>query len=133
MILLKWKLFQYQSWSERKAIDDWRKDLPVGLPRADLDNFLKMVAKKDKWEWPDFRWLTGKKYQGLGELRWTSGNVPHRIIGYFRADHEYVMLLGCTHNKKKYSPPDALETAVRRQEQIHYKEATSCEYTLLTD
>ena len=133
MISLKWKLFQYQSGSGRKAIDDWRKDIPVGLPRADLDNFLKIVAKKDKWEYPDLDSLQSKKYQGLSELRWRSGNVPYRIIGYSQADHEYVMLIGCTHNNKKYTPPDALGTAVKRRDKINSGEATICEYTLLTD
>jgi hypothetical protein len=132
--MFKWRLFQYESGLGRKAIDDWRNSLPKGLPRVDLDNFLKVVAKKDKWEYPDIDSLKGKAYRGLYELRWKSGNVPHRILGYFKADHEFAMLVGCTHkNKKKYIPPDALNTAIERKEKIANKEAILREYQLITD
>ena len=69
-MVLKWKLLQYQSGNERKAIDDWRRKLTVGLPRADMDTFLRTMAKKDKWEYPDIGSVKGKKYreQGLLEL-----------------------------------------------------------------
>ena len=133
MILFRWRLLQYVSSSGRKAIEDWRKWLPVGLPRADLDSFLKLVAKQDKWEYPIIGGLTGKKYQGLSELRWRSGNVPHRLIGYTSEEHVFVMLIGCTHNKKKYDPSDALDTAVKRKKKIKNGEAGTCEYKLITD
>lgn len=125
-----WKLYQYQSASERKAIVDFRKDLTVG-PRADLDSFLNTIVKKKEWDYPDIGPLRGKKYSGLTELRWSSGNVPHRIFGYKKADHEYVMLIGCTHNKRKYRPPDAMDTAVERAKKILSGEAKICEYTLI--
>jgi len=133
MIKLKWRLLQYRSGNGRKAIEDWRKTLPVGLPQVDLDTFLIIVAKKDKWEFPDIGGLSGKKYQGLSKLRWKSGKVPHRIIGYTQEEHVFVMLVGCTHNKKKYDPPDALITAVRRKKKIENREADTCEYKLITD
>jgi hypothetical protein len=133
MIPFRWLLLQYQSGNGRKAIEDWRKGLPVGLPRADLDTFLRQIAKKDKWEYPDIDGLKGKKYRGLSELRWKSGNVPHRIIGYTQADHLFVMLIGCTHNKKKYDPTDALDTAAKRKKKIEDGEAGTCEYKLITD
>ena len=131
--MFRWKLFQYQSSRGRLAIDDWRNNLPIGLPRADLDSFLKTMAKKEMWEYPDIRTLSGKKYRGLIELRWRSGNVPHRIIGYSPGSHQFVMLIGCTHNKKKYYPPDCLDTAVRRKKKIESMEASICEFKLITD
>lgn len=127
-----WKLYQYQSAGGRKAIEDWRKDLTVG-PRVDMDSFLNTMAKKDEWEYPDIGPLKGKKYKGLTELRWRSGNVPHRILGYKKADHEYIMLIGCTHNKKKYRPPEALDTALGRAKKLSTGEATICEYKLITN
>ena len=99
---------------------------------VDLDTFLKTMAKKEKWEPPDVKSLTGKKYQGLTELRWNSGRVPYRIIGYVLADHVYVMLIGCTHNNRQYHPPSALNTAVERQSKILNGEARICEYKIIT-
>lgn len=131
----KWRLLQYVSPApgHRKAIEDWRKSLPIGSPRADLDAFLKVMAKKAEWNYPDIDSLKGKKYKGLSELRWRSGRVPHRIIGYTSADHVYVMLIGCTHNGRKYDPTSALKSAVDRKISINNQEATTCEYPLLTD
>jgi len=132
--MYKWKFHQFVSPAGRKAIVDWRSgDLSPGNERADLDNFLKSMAKLDKWEYPDIGPLKGKPNKGLTELRWRSGKVPHRLIGYQIGEHEYVFLIGCTHNAKKYNPPSALETARKRRDSLKNKEATICEYQLTTD
>ena len=138
-MLFKWKFLQYESSAGRKSIDDWRKDIPVGLPRADLDNFLKILAKSAEWSSPDISPLHGKPYQGLTELRWKSGRVPYRLIGYANRRPElpelgeYVLLIGCTHNAKKYDPPSALESARRYREDILRGKAKVCDYKLITD
>jgi hypothetical protein len=128
---MKWRLLQYLSSGGRGAIDDWRKSLPVNPQQADLDTFLKMMVKLDKWEYPHIKPLTGP-HAGLTELRWKSGGLQHRIVGYRTGEHEYLMLVGCTHRGKQYNPSDALNTARRRKQQIEQKEALSNEYKLLT-
>ena len=128
-----WRFLQYVSPQGRAAIDDWRKALAVGPPRADLDVFLKTMAKLREWAPPDIDTLKGSRYQGLLELRWKSVRKPHRILGYQSADREYTMLVGCTHDGKKYDPPDAFETAVRRRKQIESGEAQAREYQLVID
>ena len=118
----------------RKAMDDWRKrDLAIGRPRADLDTFLKNLVKLREWEYPVIDNLKGERYRGLSELRWKSGRTPHRIFGYHQGELENLMLVGCTHNERKYDPPDALETALRRRRDIEQGRATYCEYQLITD
>ena len=132
--MVLWLLYQYVSPMDRKAIDDWRKrDLVIGGPRADLDTFLKNLVKKREWVYPLIDSLKGERYRGLSELRWKSGRTPHRIFGYQLGEFEYLMLVGCTHNKRKYNPPDAMETAVRRRKEIEQRRATFCEYQLVTD
>jgi len=132
-MMVKWKLLQYVSPMGRAAIADWRKRLPVGAPKADLDQFLKLMVKLGVWEYPDIDTLKGERYAGLTELRWKSDRKPHRIFGYKSNDYEYTMLIGCTHDKKKYDPPDAMETAWRRKREIESGEASTREYQLLTD
>jgi putative component of toxin-antitoxin plasmid stabilization module len=128
----RWRLNQYVSPLGREAITDWRKKLHQGSSQPDFDAFLKTVAKKENWDYPDIGPMKGV-CQGLTELRWKSGRVPHRIIGYQTGDFEYLMLIGCTHNGKKYDPPNALETAARRRGEIQNKEASVSEFKLITD
>lgn len=129
----KWTFYQYVSPGGRKAIDDWRKSFAAGSRKADMDVFLRELAKKQEWEWPDIDSLKGKPYKGLSELRWKSGGVPQRIIGLGIGDHQYLFLIGCTHNKKKYTPPEALDTAADRRDKIARKEATFDAYPLIVD
>jgi hypothetical protein len=89
------------------------------------------MAKKATWRPPDIGYLKGHAYKGLTELRWKSGHVPHRIIGFRAAERDFVMLVGCTHNSQKYDPPAALDTAVARRKNIDRGEAMTCEYPLL--
>jgi len=106
--------------------------MPQGQRRADMDTFLKAMAKKAVWEYPDIDSLKGKKFKGLTELRWKSDGIPHRILGYRIADRQYLCLIGCTHNAKKYTPPDAMNSAKTRRDQIQSGEASYREYQLVT-
>ena len=116
----------------RLAITDWRKCLPIGGPRADLDTFLRNMARKEKWESPDIESLKGEPYKGLTELRWRSGRLPHRIFGYELEEHHYLMLVGCTH-KDTYDPPGAWDSLLVRRKQIQNQEATYIEYSLIAN
>lgn len=126
-----WSLFQYVSSSGRKAIEDWRNSLTISR-MADFDIFIRNMMKKPKWEYPDIGGLSGKHLKGFRELRWRSDNIPHRIGGYFSADDEFVMLIGWTHNAKKYDPPSALDTLQLRKKKLTTGEARFCEYSILT-
>ena len=98
-----------------------------------MDAFLAFMVKLETWEYPDIDSLKGDRYKGLTELRWKSGKMPHRILGYQTGAFEYLMLIGCTHNEKKYDPPEAMETARRRREEIQKGEASTSEYKLISD
>jgi hypothetical protein len=131
-IPVAWKLLQYVSPVGRKVIEDWRGSLPM-VRMADFDSFLRNMVKKSDWVYPDIGSLSGKHLKGLYELRWKSENgVPHRLGGYFSADDEFVMLIGWTHNNRKYDPPSALESVLKRKKKLSTGEATLCEYTILT-
>jgi hypothetical protein len=101
-----------------------------------MDVFLRNLVKKSKWTSPDIGGLSGKHLKGLSELRWKGGDgVPHRIGRYFSADDEFIMLVGFTHNKKKYDPPSTLDSGgvlLTRKRNLQTGEATLCEYSILT-
>jgi hypothetical protein len=131
-IRVKWTLFQYVSPLGRPAIDDWREGLTVPR-RTDFDVFLRGIVKKSRWVHPDLVSLSGRHLKGFQELRWKGvGGVPHRVGGYFSADDEFVMLIGWTHNQKKYDPPSALESLIKRKKRLTTGEATLREYQILT-
>jgi hypothetical protein len=130
---VKWKLYEYVSPvpAQRRVITEWRKDLLIPR-RADMDVFLRGIVKKSDWTNPDIDWLKGKQ-AGFIELRWRGGDkVPHRIGGYFPTDKEFVMLVGWTHNARKYDPPEALDTLVKRKRKVETGEATIREYEVIT-
>ena len=130
----RWRLLQYVSpQGRRESIADWRKKLPIGRPRSDLDTFLAFMVKLKEWEYPYIDSLKSGPYKGLTELRWKSGRVPYRIFGYQTGASAYVMLIGCTHNEKRYDPPDAMDTAKRRRNEILKGEASTSEYKLIAD
>ena len=133
----KWALRQYESNSGRQAIADFRKQMAQGRFKAALDTFLRTLAKQERWEPPHIKALTGE-YSGLSELRWTAGQKEHRIIGYRIDDtkdgqHQYVMLISCTHKQRNYIPPNALHTAKKRKAEIEKGVARINEYSLIAD
>lgn len=137
VVPFKWALWQYESQNGRKAIADWRRNMPHGPSRARLDVFLTMLSKLAVWTPPHIKALTGAN-TGLTELRWTAAKTEHRIIGYRIADaddgkHQYVMLIGCTHKQKNYIPPNALETGRARRAEIQRGVATTIEYQLIAN
>lgn len=97
-----------------------------------MDAFLKQLAKQDSWAPSDIKPLKGKHLKGLYELRWKSGGVQHRLIGYTSAGHEFLLLIGCTHKGKVYDPPSALQTATERKKLVQTGAATTSEYHLLS-
>jgi hypothetical protein len=96
-----------------------------------MDTFLNTVAKKNLWQRPDYRTLSGKQ-KGIGELRWKSDGIPHRVIGYAIGDHHFLVLICCTHDGSKYDPSDCLESAAKRKKKIERGEARYVEYKLIT-
>ena len=76
--------------------------------------------------------LSGKPWKGVHELRWKSEGVPHRILGHFTdKPYEFVMLGGCTHNAKKYDPPEILDTILKRKKKVADGEASLNEFKIL--
>jgi hypothetical protein len=122
---------EYVSPTGRAAITDWRKELSTAARKADLDTFLKMQVTVREWTSPVIKALQGKAWKGLYELRWKSDGVPHRIGGYFADSSTFVMLIGFTHNQKKYDPSATFDTILVRRKQIEKKEASLNEFKIL--
>jgi hypothetical protein len=126
-----WRLKQYVSPIGNPSISDWRNGFPTARRKADFDIFLKLQVTLKNWVYPQFQALSGKHLKGLYELRWKSDGIPHRIGGYLGAPNEFVMLIGFTHNAKKYDPPTALEIILKRKKQVANGEAHLNEFQVV--
>ena len=127
-----WHLMEYVSPAGNPAITDWRNDLPTAARKADCDAFLKLHVTVKDWVFPQFRALSGKDLRGFYELRWKSDGIPHRIGGYLSGrPNEFVMLIGFTHNQKKYDPPSTFETMIKRKKLILGGEASLNEFEVV--
>ena len=120
-----WRFSQYQAWTRRRAIDDWRKSLSPAR-RAIFDTFLDRIAKMQNWP-------TGicdpiKNHVGCWELRWAAEKVEHRILGYYGGEKEFRMMVGCTHKGKIYDPPGAFEILDERKAKVEKGEGGLSEY-----
>lgn len=122
----------------RNKIRDWYDGLSPTV-RADTDEFVKDMLRKQKWGSPDFEPMR-RKLRGFWELRWKSDKKHHRLIGYFVEPEpepgkdlvqvrDFGIVIACTH-KENYDPPDCLKTASDRKKKIESGQARFVDYDI---
>jgi len=128
-----WQFLDYVSSTGRNQIVEWYERLSR-QEQATFDQLIRNLARLKQWEGREFKKLTGKtnrKHRGLSELRFKAGNKQHRVIGYHGpAAGQYSLLIGCNHKGRIYDPPEALDSAARRRNEIQRGEAKSVEHRL---
>lgn len=117
----------YVSPAGTNQIKKWSKRLSI-QQREDFETLLSFLSKQQAWEWPHFRMLSGKKYKGIGEIRFKS-RVQLRVAG-IKSKHpgRYILLIGFSHKQNVYDPPNAPDTAVDRKGDLERGEASTCEH-----
>ncbi len=106
---------------------DWYNELPERT-RVKFDRRLVYLRQIALWQMPHYKLLSGKPLKGLGEIRWKSDNLQHRVVGFQRENREFVMLIGCTHRQNVYDPPSALKTAAARMKDVKNGEVEVRDY-----
>lgn len=125
-----WKFKDYCSPAGNNKIREWYEGLGVDA-QADCDTTLNDLAGTKNWEVPqinEFGRLQGKKWKPLGEVRWKTANVQHRIFGYFGADGVFILLIGATHKQRVYQPRNALDDAAKRYRQVERGEVETSDH-----
>jgi hypothetical protein len=117
----------YVSPAGNNKVAEWYRNLSVQA-KSDADEFLSNMRKTRDWQMPVYRPRLHAG-DGLGELRWTSENKQHRLLGFFSAGSWYAVV-GCIHKQQIYSPADALEMAKKYKKQIERGEVKTVEYDL---
>ena len=116
MVSRLWWFADLLSESGRNPIQDWYEALPPEA-RAEFDTTLQYLANMKEWRRPEFDWLHGKRFSGIGEIRFKAGRIQYRPLGCVGTERsQFVSLLGCFKKGKNYTPRDSLNTAARRRD-----------------
>lgn len=78
---------------------------------------LKDSAKtQDHLQWSAWRkYLKGTaKEQKIWEIGFKAEGRQYRLLGVFRPGKRAILLVGCYHKNAVYTPPDAIDTAIKR-------------------
>ena len=71
------------------------------------------VLERRYWTRPQFDQLRGKKYSGMGEVRFDGEDKTYRLFGYFGPGRlQFTFLLGC---EKKRSLKHEMDEAAKRK------------------
>lgn len=129
--MVHWTFFDYVSSMGVNQIAKWRgKKLSVN-EQAGMDALLTLMSKQRVWNGPEYDCLSGKNYAGLGEIRWRGDQrKPLRLIGFQSAADQFTLLVGCSHKGTVYTPPEALDTAVTRRNDLQSGIGRTCEHEI---
>lgn len=113
----------------QNAIEKWYSKELSDDAQFMFDNLLKNTAKiESQLQWGGFKYLQGEpKKHGIWQLDFFADGRQYRILGVFERGHRAVLLLGCYHKGKVYTPQNALETACRRAKKLKDKKASTVE------
>lgn len=104
-----------------------------------FNSLLKGLKKThNHLNWVGFRgFLEGHKYRE--ERIWEIGfgvygsNVQYRILGKFDGRKQVILLCGCYHKGRRYTPTGALDTAWKRAKQLSQEKGRTCVREIATD
>jgi hypothetical protein len=124
-----WRFVKLSSEHGRDLIEDWISGLPVG-DRKGVRTELRVLLRNLRllpgklWGRPQFSWLNGSKYHGIGEIIFDYRKVEYRVLGCFGpAFGHFALLIGATKRSKRkrrvqWSPEHAPDTAVNRKKDL---------------
>ena len=120
----------------KNRIEEWYANELTDPSKFTFDTDLKNRAKtKNQLEWGGFEtWRFGEaKDLGIWELKFSADSKQHRVFGIFRPGRQAVLLIGCYHKQKRYSPANALETACKRAKALRDGGASTIERKIKFD
>ncbi len=138
VIYLTPKLWTFYDYGEggTNYIEDWYRSVSEEAQFL-FDDILKQNQKIEVPRyWVSSRPLSGGELKGhqLWEFRFFEGDIQHRVIGTFGDFRKQaVLLLGCYHKMKVYTPRDALTTARKRATNYRDGKARIYERKVKTD
>ena len=111
----KWTFLDYVDCEEENVIEKWLESQSSQAKYA-FNKLLKQNAKvRNHLEWGGYRHkLKGKEYRKIFELEFSSDGRANRIMCVFDGVKRVVLLCGCYHKDKNWTPSNALELTLKR-------------------
>lgn len=109
--VVQWRFFDYAD-----DIEQWF----LGLSESGRDIFNSLLKINSKTSlptsWQGSKMLQGAcKEVGIWEWRFFADGVQQRLLGVFGPERKTaIFLLGCSHKDQIYRPPNCIETAIKR-------------------
>ncbi len=137
-----WRFMKFRTGAGRDAIEEWLSDVPIGERRGVRAYFIATLRHlrylpRFLWRRPQFDWLSGERYKGIGELRFDFNKVKYRPLGCFGPQSDqFTILIGCRKARARkgrtiWKPSSAPETAALRRQHLIQEER--CIYELDLD
>ena len=131
-----WSFWDFQYAKDSNPIEDWYGQLSEEAARR-LDALLKVNSKTDSpHQWVGFkRFLQGGlKQHRIWELEFHADKRQYRLLGKFGdVRKQAILLMGCYHKGRVYTPADALEQASKRAKLLAEGKAIICERPINED
>lgn len=111
----RWSFFDYVQNGENR-IEVWYQELSIE-GRDNFDALLKNTHKiSNHLQWGAFKLLKGEpSKERIWQLDFVADKRQYRLLGVFGSVRKQaVLILGCYHKGKSYTPKDALESACKR-------------------
>ena len=84
--------------------------------RLIFDKLIKDIRKTENHiNWLGFRRLIKLHKDKVWELEFSSDGRAYRVLGDFVGEKQAVLLIGCFHKSRVYTPVDTIEQAFKRK------------------
>lgn len=132
----RWRFFDWVAPDGSNPIQEWYEGESFAVQQQ-FDAILKMASKQaNHLNWVCFkRFLEGKHFaeERIWELQFKEDGKQYRILGRFDGEKQAILFCGCSHKGSVYTPPNALETALKRAKALSQGKADRHERTIEED
>ncbi len=70
---------------------------------------------EDHRNWIGFKRFIKRKRDRVWELQFFADGRQYRVLGDFAGEKQAVLLIGCYHKGRVYTPPDSIDQAFKRK------------------
>ena len=134
-----WTFWDFIYPNGSNPIKDWYSGGDYGLSdegRYMFDALLKNMRRTENHlNWGGFRgFLKGAaKSERIWEIGFQAEGKQYRVFSVFGGRKQVILLVGCYHKQRVYTPADAIETAIKRSKLLAEKGATINERPIRDD
>lgn len=130
----KWTFLAFQSDLRgnvrRRYIEEWRNALSTKA-QNEFEAVVEIlsVAPITSWRRPQFDRLSGRRYLGMGEIRFKVDRNQYRVFGYFGPGRlQFTLLHACMKQRSDLKPE--MELALERKGLVELDNRRAYEFTL---